>query len=103
MSNFFDEQGRTRVYDEAYCSYAEEVSPRRTQLIGKRAISGWKLFNTRPQHQTGLLGRGKEKDHDNIGKARRNVQGREYYPPGVSGKGICIGNCGCHVSSDFRI
>ena len=42
MSNFFDEQGRTRVYDEAYQSYVEEVNLRRTQLIGKRAISGWK-------------------------------------------------------------
>jgi len=45
MSNFFDEQGRTRVYDEAYFSYVEKVNPRRTQLIGKRAISGWKLIN----------------------------------------------------------
>ncbi len=43
MSNFFDEIGRTRGYDEAYLSYVEEVGPRRTQLIGKRAISGWKL------------------------------------------------------------
>jgi hypothetical protein len=25
--------------------YVEEVNPRRTQLIGKRAISGWKLIN----------------------------------------------------------
>ena len=25
--------------------YVEEVSPRRTQLIGKRASSGWKLVN----------------------------------------------------------
>ena len=45
MRNFFDEQGRTRAYDEAYWSYVEEVSLRRTQLIGKRAISGWKLIN----------------------------------------------------------
>jgi len=44
MSNFFDEQGRTRVYDEAYLSYVEKVNPRRTPLIGKRAISGWKLI-----------------------------------------------------------
>jgi hypothetical protein len=44
MSNFFDKQGRTRDYDEAYCSYVEEVIPRRTQLVGKRAISGWKLI-----------------------------------------------------------
>ena len=43
MSNFFDEQGRTRVYNEAYCSYVEDVNPRRTPLIGKRAISGWEL------------------------------------------------------------
>jgi hypothetical protein len=26
--------------------YVEEVSPRRTPLIGKRAISGWKLAST---------------------------------------------------------
>jgi hypothetical protein len=43
MSNFSGEQGRTRVYDEAYCSYVEKVNPRRTKLGGKRAISGWKL------------------------------------------------------------
>ena len=43
MSNYFDEQGSTRVYDEAYCSYVEDVNPRRTPLIGKRAISVWKL------------------------------------------------------------
>ena len=48
MSNFFDEQGRTRVYDEAYDSYVEKVNPRRTQRIGKRAISGWKLISTAP-------------------------------------------------------
>jgi hypothetical protein len=45
MRNFFDEPGRTRVYDEAYLSYVEELNPRRTQLIGKRAIFGWKLIN----------------------------------------------------------
>jgi len=39
MSNFFDEQGRKKVYDEAYFSY---VDPRRMQRIGKRSISGWK-------------------------------------------------------------
>jgi hypothetical protein len=43
MISFFDEQGRTRVYDEAYFLYVEEVSPRRTPLSGKRAISKWKL------------------------------------------------------------
>jgi hypothetical protein len=49
MSNFFDERGRTRVYDEAYFSYVEEVNPRRTQLIGKRGIFGWKLIKLRPE------------------------------------------------------
>jgi hypothetical protein len=39
MSIFFGDPGRTRVYDEAYLLYVEEVNPRRTQLIGKRAIS----------------------------------------------------------------
>ena len=38
MSNFLDEQGRTKAYNEAYLSYVEEVSLRRTQLIGERAI-----------------------------------------------------------------
>jgi hypothetical protein len=36
-------EANTRVYDEAYFSYVEDVNPRRTPLIGKRAISGWKL------------------------------------------------------------
>ena len=49
MSNFSDEQGRTRVYNEAYLSYVEEENPRRTQLIGKRAISGWKLISVHPE------------------------------------------------------
>jgi hypothetical protein len=44
MSNFFEEQGRTRVYDETYWAYVEKVNLRRTQLVGKRAISGWKLI-----------------------------------------------------------
>jgi len=44
MSNFFDEQGRTRVCVEAYIKYAADENPRRTPRIGKRAISGWKLF-----------------------------------------------------------
>jgi len=42
MSNFFDEQGLTMGYDEAYFSNVEDVNLRRTKLIGKRAISGWK-------------------------------------------------------------
>jgi hypothetical protein len=43
MSNFFEEQGRTRVYAETYTKYVAGENPRRTPLIGKRAISGWKL------------------------------------------------------------
>jgi hypothetical protein len=43
MSNFFDEQGRTRVYGEAYMMYVAAENPRRTPLIGKRAIYGWTL------------------------------------------------------------
>ncbi len=42
MSNFFEEQGRTRGYAEAYMKYVAGENPRRTQLLGKRAISGWK-------------------------------------------------------------
>lgn len=56
MRNFFDEQGHpgemcfafhragTRVFVEAYTKYAADGNLRRTQLIGKRAISGWKLL-----------------------------------------------------------
>ena len=43
MSNFFSEQGRTRVYAETYFSYVAGENPRRTPLRGKRAIYGWKL------------------------------------------------------------
>ncbi len=39
MRNFFDEQGRTKFCNEAYSEYVEEVNLRRTQFIGKRAIS----------------------------------------------------------------
>jgi 3-oxoacyl-[acyl-carrier protein] reductase len=55
-SYFLDEQGHTSppvspersrwragVHDEAYYEYVEDVNPRRTQLIGEKAISGWKL------------------------------------------------------------
>ena len=45
MRIFSGEQGRTRVYNEAYCLYVEKVNPRRTQLGGKKAISGWKLVS----------------------------------------------------------
>jgi hypothetical protein len=44
MRNFFDEQGRTRVFVEAYRWYSAGANPRRTPLIGKRAIYGWKLI-----------------------------------------------------------
>jgi hypothetical protein len=71
MRSFSDEQGRTRVFVEAYRSYSADglftsrrryllkppgANPRRTPLIGreallgnKRAIYGWKLakINTR--------------------------------------------------------
>jgi len=43
MRDFFDEQGRTRVFVEAYRTYVADGKPRRTLLIGKRAIYGWKL------------------------------------------------------------
>ena len=39
MRNFFDEQGRTRNYEEAYEQYVDAVIPRRTQPMGKIAIS----------------------------------------------------------------
>jgi hypothetical protein len=43
MRNFSDEQGRTRVFVEAYRWYSADGNPRRTPLIVKRAIYGWKL------------------------------------------------------------
>jgi hypothetical protein len=56
MSNFSDEQSRKsplasperlamagRGLRRGVLMYVDEVSPRRTQLIAKRAISGWKL------------------------------------------------------------
>ena len=43
MSNFCPDQGRTRVYGEAYSLYAAAENPRRTQIRAKRAIYGWKL------------------------------------------------------------
>ncbi len=42
MRDFFDEQGRTRVCAEAYSTYAAGENLRRTPLIGKRTIYGWK-------------------------------------------------------------
>jgi hypothetical protein len=41
MSNFFVEQGRTRVFGKTYSTYVAAGKPRRTLLDGKRAISGW--------------------------------------------------------------
>jgi hypothetical protein len=43
MRSFSDEQGRTRVFVEVYISYSADGNLRRTPLIGKRAIYGWKL------------------------------------------------------------
>jgi hypothetical protein len=43
MRNFFDGQGRTRIYEEAYFLYVDEVNPRRTPPIGKITISEGKL------------------------------------------------------------
>jgi hypothetical protein len=40
---FFPDQGRTRVYGEAYSLYAAAENPRRTQILAKKAIYGWKL------------------------------------------------------------
>jgi len=37
------DQGRTRVFGEAYSLYAAAGNPRRTQIRAKRAIYGWKL------------------------------------------------------------
>jgi hypothetical protein len=48
MSIFFSEQGRTRVYAEAYFSYVAGENPRRTPLRGKKAIYGWKLAHSTP-------------------------------------------------------
>ncbi len=43
MSNFGPDQGRTRVYGEAYFLYAVAENPRRTPSRAKRAIYGWAL------------------------------------------------------------
>jgi len=45
MSNFCPDQGRTRVYGEAYFLYAKAENPRRTPSRAKRAIYGWALTN----------------------------------------------------------
>jgi len=43
MSDFFTEQGRTRIYAETYFLYVAGKNPRRTPLSGKMAICGWTI------------------------------------------------------------
>jgi hypothetical protein len=43
MRIFFDGQGRTRVFGEAYRKYAAAGHPRRTKSRGKKTIYGWTL------------------------------------------------------------
>jgi hypothetical protein len=38
MRSFFDGQGHTRIYAEAYTEYVAGKNPRRTKFIGKRTI-----------------------------------------------------------------
>jgi len=38
MRDFFAVQGRTRIYEEAYYQYVDEVNPRRTPYGGKITI-----------------------------------------------------------------
>ena len=45
MSSFCPDQGRTRVFGEAYSLYAAAGNPRRTQVRAKGVIYGWKLIN----------------------------------------------------------
>jgi hypothetical protein len=60
MRGFLDEQGRTRVFVEAYTEYAADGNLRRTRLIGreallgnKRAVYGWKLTGQmKPSHNS---------------------------------------------------
>ncbi len=44
MSDFSAEQGRTRIFGEAYFLYAATGKLRRTPLSGKMAIYGWTLI-----------------------------------------------------------
>ncbi len=44
MSNFFAEQGRTRVYAETDFMSVAGKNPRRTPLSEKMAIYGWTLI-----------------------------------------------------------
>jgi len=54
MSIFFDDQGRTRVFAEAYIWYVAGGNQRRTQFIGKRAISGWTWLSFRSQTKSSV-------------------------------------------------
>ena len=45
MCHFSSEQGRTRVFTEAYMRYVAGGNPRRTLLRWKRAICGWTLVS----------------------------------------------------------
>jgi hypothetical protein len=51
MRYFFDEQGRTRVFAQGVRLYVEGGNPRRTPLIGKIAIYGWKQVKNVPYIQ----------------------------------------------------
>ena len=55
LSFQFGPEADTRDYDEAYFSYVEDLNPRRTQFIGKRAISGWKLIKLFEQAHLRLM------------------------------------------------
>ena len=46
MWDFFVEQGRTRLFGEAYLLYAAAGNPRRTQISGKMDIYGWTRTNS---------------------------------------------------------
>ncbi len=49
MSNFGPDQGRTRVYGEAYFLYAVAENPRRTPSRAKKVIYGWTLARAIPK------------------------------------------------------
>jgi hypothetical protein len=47
MSNFFDEQGRTRVYGEAYMMYVAAEKPPERRSLEKGPFNGWTLDSTK--------------------------------------------------------
>jgi hypothetical protein len=70
IGNFFDAQGRTRIYAEAYLKYVAGINLRRTQRIGKRTIYKSKLnFHELPPGNIDRLSRdvcrliGSQKSH----------------------------------------